>query len=103
MVEFKLGDKVKAKDILVRSKEYIKPLYDKENRFWVRWGDRPCFNPKPVVGMLVGLRTYQNGVNYLVDPHESNFIPSEYIQVALIVEGVRRNPVPVLVEDLEYL
>lgn len=66
---------------------------------WKRFGDIAAFKPQPLSGIYVGYRTISNGhINYVYDG--SVWVPSDYLEVWLIVATDRTNPVKVMPQDV---
>ena len=55
---------------------------------------------KPITGIYIGVRTYQNGTVEWHNDEGTTFTPDEWIKVALIVTDVRKKPIPVLYSDM---
>lgn len=55
-----------------------------------------------VKGILIGVRTYSNGIIYK-DDYGISYTPSEKLTIALIVPSWRSNPVPVPLDDCELV
>ena len=55
---------------------------------------------KPINGIYIGVRTYQNGTVEWEDDVGMTFMPDEWIKVALIVTDARQKPIPVLYSDM---
>ena len=91
----KLGQKITATDRLTRVRT---PDYGKK---WIRLGDRAAFKPNPVTGVYVGSRTKQHGKSdYFCDCIV--WRKTGQVNVWLIVESDRTNPICVMPEDCSY-
>lgn len=89
-----LGDRVTATHFLVRRSTYATGSYSRRS-----WEPRSHV----VRGIYIGYRTYADGElrgGYEIDD-PTYFVPKRFIKVALIVEGERTKPVPVLFVDME--
>ncbi len=93
MTDLKLGDMVHATNPLRRRRSYVTRRHE-----WLT----PRYRAgKPIEGMVVGLRTYQDGVcsggSNSDDP--VTFKSDKSLKVALVCWHVRRKPVAYLLED----
>jgi hypothetical protein len=94
----KLGQRVRAKDQLARK------MHHNGRKEWVRYVDY-IRRAKPIEGIYIGCRTYQNG-RTMGGYHRDDplyFEPDGYVSVWLIVRRGNENPVPVLPEDVEVI
>ncbi len=105
-----LGQRVRARDRLVRDWRYVE-REARDERYWRRAGERrrgrppiPGWEPAPapVEGMYIGYRTFSNGrAEWTGDSW--GYVPQRHFEVWLVVPSDRENPVPVLPEDVELV
>lgn len=91
----KLGQKITSTDRLYRKHT------DNQGKEWTRFGDIAALRPQPVSGIYVGSRTKQNG-NTDYFPEYSVWNKTGQVNVWLIVESDRTNPICVLPEDCQF-
>lgn len=103
--EIKLGDRVRAKNTLhrVAGQRLMKHWRRAESTEYAKvWEPRPI--PQSVEGVIVGKRTLNQGFNEWGGYDEPTiFIITGHLEVVLVAYNLRRKPVPVLLEDLEWL
>lgn len=92
----KLGQKITASDRLRRA------MTTGCEKKWIRFGDWAAFKPQPVSGVYVGSRTKQNG-HTEHHPEYAEWVKTGQVNVWLIVESDRTNPICVLPEDCSSL
>lgn len=92
MTMFKLGEKVRAPG---RVRRACRPYNHVE---WVR----PSL-ARPLEGVYVGSRHYQNGKIWFGDEAGCHFEQKGTVKIALIAIHDRRNPVPVLYSETEKI
>ncbi len=94
--KIKLGAEVTATGQLFR--HWVKGIANGPDR--KEWYTPEWAVHKPVTGIYVGKRTYQNG-KISWDRDDGNvFVPDEWFKVALIVTDERENPIPVLYSNM---
>ena len=62
---------------------------------------RPDWAQRPITGIYIGVRTYQNGIIEWEEDVGFIFTADEWIKVALIVTDVRQRPIPVLYSEMQ--
>ena len=92
-----IGDHVTAPARLYR-RTVMDPRDNSQRREW----HEPEFLHKNdrISGIYIGWRTYRNGAVKWMGDEGSDFIATDTIKVALIVQHERANPVPVLFETM---
>lgn len=93
MAQFELGQKVRYTHRLLRQGD---APYHKS------WLPIPTFTKEPLEGIIVGLRTLQNGISqYDWTAEQQLFTPDSYVTAYMVVSDLRRKPVFVLPEHIE--
>lgn len=87
----KLGEKIIFNSILVRKSKWDQEKY----AFKKEWQPKET---KEQVGIVVGLRTIQNGLSH-PEEHGYIFSPKEYLKAYLVSYNMKNKPVLVLVNE----
>jgi len=95
--EITLGDRVRAKRTLKRVAKRI------PTTFGTRFGKAWEIQDRPIEGIIVGKRTLPDGFTDGGYDEAMVFVTTKHTRVVLVAYSLHRKPMPVLLEDLQYL